>query len=77
MASEQAVLEALRGIRDPDTQKDIVTLGLVQDLAISGGAVSLSLAFTGQAPQTKVMIHSMASRLLGQLPGVGRPRVPI
>src|SRR5512134_2054132 len=75
MASEQAVLDALRGIKDPDSQKDIVTLGLVRDVAMRGSEVSLTLAFTGQAPATKVMMHSMATRLVGQLPGVSKVQV--
>jgi ATP-binding protein involved in chromosome partitioning len=72
MATEQDVLNALRGIKDPDSQKDIVALGLVRDLAVDGGEVTFTLAFAAQPPQTKVMIHSMASRLVGQLPGVSR-----
>src|SRR5262249_22825148 len=72
MATEQDVLDALRGIKDPDSQKDIVALGLVRDLAVDGGEVTFTLAFASQPPQTKVMIHSMASRLVGQLPGVSR-----
>ena len=75
MASEQTVLDALRGIKDPESQKDIVALGLVRDVAIRGGEVSLTLAFAGQAPATKVMMHSMASKLVGQLPGVARVQV--
>jgi len=75
MASEQAVLDALRGIKDPESQKDIVALGLVRDVTVRGGEVSLTLAFAGQAPATKVMMHSMASKLVGQLPGVTRAQV--
>jgi len=75
MASEQQVLDALRGIQDPDSQKDIVALGLVRDVAVAEGAVSLTLAFAGQAPATKAAIHSMATRLVGQLPGVTRVQV--
>ena len=70
MATEQQVLDALRGIRDPDSQRDIVTLGLVRDLTIQSGTVSFTLAFTGQAAATKAMVHSMATRAVGQLPGV-------
>jgi len=70
MATEQQVLDALRGIRDPDTQKDIVALGLVRDLIVQSGQVSFTLAFTGQAAATKAMVHSMATRAVGQLPGV-------
>jgi ATP-binding protein involved in chromosome partitioning len=75
MATEQQVLDALRGIRDPDSQKDIVALGLVRDLAIDSGAVSFTLAFAGQAPATKATVHSMATRLVGQLAGVTRVQV--
>ena len=72
MASEQDVLDALRGIKDPESQTDIVALGLVRDLAIQGGDVSFTLAFGTQPAQTKVMIHSMANKLVGRLPGVAR-----
>src|SRR3954471_12886796 len=75
MATEQAVLDALRGLKDPDSQKDIVALGLVRDVAVHGGDVSFTLAFSGQAPATKVMLHSMASKLVGQLPGVAKVQV--
>ena len=75
MASEQAILEVLRGIKDPDSQKDIVSLGLVRDVTVRGGEVSLTLAFTGQPPATKVMIHSMASKLVAQLSGVTKASV--
>ena len=75
MATEQQVLEALRGIRDPDSQKDIVALGLVRDLAVDDASVSFTLAFAGQAPATKATVHSMATRLVGQLPGVTRVQV--
>jgi ATP-binding protein involved in chromosome partitioning len=70
MATEHAVLEALRGVKDPESQKDIVTLGLVRELEIAGGRVSFALAFTSQSPQSRVTIHSMASRIVGQLAGV-------
>ena len=75
MATEQQILDTLRGIRDPDTQKDIVALGIVRDLAIADTGVSFTLAFTGQTPSTKATVHSMATRLVGQLPGVGKVQV--
>src|SRR3989442_15607041 len=75
MPTEQQVLDALRGIRDPESQKDIVALGLVRDLAVDASGVSLTLAFTSQPASTKATMHSMATRLVGQLPGVGRVQV--
>src|SRR5712691_510494 len=75
MVSEEAVLRALRGIRDPEQQQDIVTLGLIRDLQIADSEVSFTLAFTTQSPQAKVTMHSMASRLVSQVPGVSRVQV--
>src|SRR5437870_10183642 len=72
MVSEAAVLQALRAIRDPEAQQDIVALGLVRDVRITEADVSFTLAFTAQSPQAKATIHSMASRLVSQLPGVDR-----
>src|SRR2546429_9302084 len=69
MVSEEAVLRALRGIRDPEQQQDIVTLGLIHDLQIADSEVSFTLALTTQSPQPKVTMHSMASRLVSPPPG--------
>ena len=41
--TEQAVLDKLTNIIDPDLHKDIVTLGFVKDLAITGGEVSFRI----------------------------------
>jgi len=73
--TEATVLGALRSVTDPDGGKDVVSLGLVQDLRITEGEVSFTLAFTGQSPQTKVALHSGASKAVGQIPGVGRVSV--
>lgn len=72
MATEQAVLDALRAVKDPESQKDIVALGMVRELEIAEGRVSFALAFTNQPPQSRVLIHSMASRVVGQMPGVSQ-----
>src|SRR3989475_121393 len=75
MVTEQAVLDALRGIRDPEEQKDIVALGLIRDLTIADAQVSFTLAFTNQSPASKAAMHSMASRAGGQIPGVSKVQV--
>jgi ATP-binding protein involved in chromosome partitioning len=41
------VLEALRAVKLPSTEADIVTLGLVQDLVIQEGRVQFNLALPG------------------------------
>jgi ATP-binding protein involved in chromosome partitioning len=73
--TERVVLDALRTVKDPELDKDIVSLGLVQDLDIHDSEVSFTLAFTTQSPASKAALHSGATRAVSQIPGAGRVRV--
>src|SRR5258706_11831166 len=73
--TENAVLAALRAVRDPDQGQDIVSLGLVKELHVHDAEVSFTLAFAGQSPATKAALHSSASKAISQLPGVSRVSV--
>jgi ATP-binding protein involved in chromosome partitioning len=48
-ARQQEVLAQLRELRDPDLQKDFVSLGMVKDLQIDGGRVAFTLVLTTPA----------------------------
>jgi ATP-binding protein involved in chromosome partitioning len=65
-----AVLDALRGVRDPDLHKDIVSLGFVKNLAIDGGRVSLVIELTTPACPVKDQMRDQAHALVSALPGV-------
>ncbi|MBI2467033.1 MAG: Mrp/NBP35 family ATP-binding protein [Candidatus Rokubacteria bacterium] len=73
--TEEAVLKALRAIQDPEARKDVVSLGMVKDLAIQGGRVTFTLEFTTQPAMTKVELHSQARRAVAGLPGVSDVKV--
>jgi ATP-binding protein involved in chromosome partitioning len=75
MVTAAAVLDELRKIRDPEQQQDIVSLGLVRDVDVSDGHVTFTLAFTTQPPAARATLHSMASRLVGQMAGVAKVQV--
>lgn len=75
MVTEQAVLDALRGVTDPERQQDIVSLGMVRDLRIQDSEVSLTLAFTTHPPAAKAALHSAATRAVSRVPGVTRVQV--
>ena len=70
--TEAAVLQALSAVRDPESQQDIVSLGLIRDIAVSDDGVTFTLAFTTQAPATKAALHGLATKAVRQLPGVSR-----
>src|SRR5437899_211625 len=75
MVTQDAVLDALRAVKDPEAQQDIVTLGLIRDLTIAESQVSFTLAFTTQSPASKATLHSLASRAAGRVPGVEKVQV--
>ena len=68
--NESMVLEALRQIQDPDLHKDIVTLGFIRDLKISGGDVSFRIVLTTPACPVKAEMETAARNFVGSLPGV-------
>src|SRR5581483_4087892 len=71
MAVEQApVLEALKVVRDPDLNRDIVSLGFVKALRIDGGRVAFTIELTTPACPVKDQMRDQARAAVMQLPGV-------
>lgn len=73
MAVEHAaVLDALKVVRDPDLNRDIVALGFIKDLTIDGGAVAFTIELTTPACPVKDQMRDQAHAAVSQLPGVSR-----
>jgi ATP-binding protein involved in chromosome partitioning len=69
--SESAVLEALRGVRDPDLNRDIVTLKFIKNLQIDGGGrVAFSIELTTPACPVKDQMREQARQVVAAIPGV-------
>ena len=75
MVTQDAVLDALRAVKDPEGQQDVVSLGLIRDLTIADTQVTFTLAFTTQSAASKATMHTMASRVVGLVPGVSKVQV--
>lgn len=73
--TEESVLNALRQIIDPDLRKDIVTLGFIKDLAITGGDVSFRIVLTTPACPVKEEMESQGHALVAALDGVTNVKV--
>src|SRR3954468_2421697 len=71
MAVEQApVLEALKVVRDPDLNRDIVSLGFIKNLSIDGGSVAFTIELTTPACPVKDQMRDQARAAVQQLAGV-------
>jgi ATP-binding protein involved in chromosome partitioning len=68
--NELAVLDALKGVQDPDLRRDIVTLKFVKNLRIDGDRVSFTIELTTPACPVKDQMRDQARALVAALPGV-------
>jgi len=75
VVTSEAVLAALRVVEDPDLKKDIVSLGMIQDLEISDGAVSFRFVLTTPACPVKDKLEGEAREAVEQLPGVAEVKI--
>ena len=67
---ETAVLDALKVVRDPDLNRDIVSLGFIKDLRIDGGRVAFTIELTTPACPVKDQMRDQARAAVSQLAGV-------
>ena len=66
------ILDALRTVRDPDLQRDIVSLNFIKNLTVRGSDVSLSIELTTPAcPVRDEMKAQAVAAIRDQLDGVG------
>jgi ATP-binding protein involved in chromosome partitioning len=71
MALDQsAVLDALKVVRDPDLNRDIVSLGFIKNLKIDAGRVAFTIELTTPACPVKDQMRDQARAAVMQLPGV-------
>jgi ATP-binding protein involved in chromosome partitioning len=68
--TEAAVLDALRAVRDPDLNRDIVSLKFVKNLRIEGGRVAFSIELTTPACPVKDQMREQARAAVERIPGV-------
>lgn len=64
------LLEALRELREPGAERDIVSLGVVHDLATKDGQVWLTLRLPSATPAARENLASATRSRLERVPGV-------
>ncbi len=68
--TNEQVLAALRTVPEPELGKDLVTLGMVKDVSVCGGAVKFTVELTTPACPLKKMIEDDCKRAVSKIPGV-------
>jgi ATP-binding protein involved in chromosome partitioning len=67
---QAAVLDALKIVRDPDLNRDIVSLGFIKGLTVDEGRVAFTIELTTPACPVKDQMRDQARAAVMQIPGV-------
>ena len=70
MPSQEEVVEALRGVEDPELGMDIVELGLFYEAEIEGPNVKVQYTLTSMGCPAGAMIQEDIERVVREIPGV-------
>ncbi|MGH7976150.1 MAG: P-loop NTPase [Limisphaerales bacterium] len=77
MLTQDTVLNALKSIKYPGFSRDIVSFGLVKEICVANGAVSVSMQLTSANPEAAQQIKIEAEQVLKRLPEVKNVHVEI
>lgn len=73
--SPEEVLEKLRAVKDPDLNRDIVSLGFIKKLEIQNDRVSFDVELTTPACPVKEQLKTECERVVQSIPGVKKVEV--
>jgi ATP-binding protein involved in chromosome partitioning len=75
-ALKSQVLDVLRTVQDPDLRRDLVALGMIQDLEVTAeGAVSFRVVLTTPACPVKEQLETECREKVRRVPGVTKVTV--
>lgn len=77
MLTADSVKDALKGVKYPGYSRDIVSFGLVKDVSIKEGKVSVKIELTAGTPEVARQIETSCHEALQTLPGAPKVEVDI
>jgi ATP-binding protein involved in chromosome partitioning len=70
MISEQQVKDTVKVVQDPELKKSLVDLGMIRDITVKEGRITLTLALTTSICPRKDALIDEIKQVLGKLPSV-------
>jgi ATP-binding protein involved in chromosome partitioning len=67
---QEEILEALATVQDPDLHRDLVSLGMIEELAVADGRVSFTLVLTTAACPVRGELEDQCRAAVATVPGV-------
>jgi ATP-binding protein involved in chromosome partitioning len=77
MLSQEEIQNALKSVKYPGYSRDIVSFGLVKEISVANGAVSVTMQLTSPNPEAAQQIKIESERVLKSLPGVNHVHVEV
>ena len=77
MVTEKEVRKALRTVKDPELNLDLVVLGLIYDLKIDGGKVEVTMSLTSPMCPVAGELLNQAREAVEGVPGVETAEVEL
>ncbi len=70
MVTDNDILNALKAVKYPGYSRDIVSFGLVKQVAVSNGAIHVAMQLTTNSPEIALQIKTEATKVLQALPDI-------
>jgi metal-sulfur cluster biosynthetic enzyme len=77
MVTEAEVRKALRAVKDPEMNLDLVVLGLIYEIQVEGARVDVTMSLTSPACPVAGEIVNQAREAVEALPGVEEANVEL
>ncbi len=73
--TREQILAALGTVQDPDLHRDLVSLGMIENVAVNGGTASFTLVLTTAACPLKAEIEEDCRRAVSAIAGVHEVKI--
>ena len=70
MLNQESIMQALRGVKYPGYSRDVVSFGLVKQVAVNEGAISIQFELTSHNAEAAAQIKKECDQVLRALDGV-------